>query len=249
VERKSFSFFISYWEAIEELPESQQLPVLKAIIKYAFFDEEPTQFKGIKRAVFLLVKPTLDNSKKKSANGKQGGSKPKANCKQSESKPKANRKQTPSDISEGIGEGEGEGIGVGIGEGEGIGVGIGEGEGKNIPRSDDSLFTAFWNAYPEHARSEREEAWEAWKKLSPTPDKAAEITACLEAWKAHKRWTDDDGAFVPAPKNFLKPEKLYMSSRPPSGKQASASGGDRKLDEDEIAAIKRMMSEMEETEA
>lgn len=227
VERKSFSFFISYWEAIEELPENQQLPVLKAIIKYAFFDEEPTQFKGIKRAVFLLVKPTLDNSKKKSANGKQGGS-----------KPKANRKQIPSDISEGKGEGKG----------VGIGVGIGEGEGKNIPLSDDSLFTAFWNAYPEHALSEREEAWEAWKKLNPTPDKAAEIMACLEAWKAHKRWTDDDGAFVPAPKNFLKPEKLYMSSRPPSGKQASASGGDRKLDGDEIAAIKRMMSEMEETE-
>ena len=36
-ERKSFTFFISYWEAIEELPEKEQLPVLKAIIKYAFF--------------------------------------------------------------------------------------------------------------------------------------------------------------------------------------------------------------------
>lgn len=226
-DRKSFSFFISYWEAIEELPEKEQLPVLKAIIKYAFFDEEPTHFKGVKRAVFLLVKPTLYKSKQKSASGKRGGS-----------KSKANGKQTPRDISEG----EGEGIGVGKGEG------IGEGEGESIPRSDGSLFTVFWNAYPEHARSEREEAWEAWKKLNPTPDKAAEIMACLEAWKAHKRWTDDDGAFVPAPKNFLKPEKLYMSSRPPSGKQTSASGGERKLDEDEIAAIKRMMSETEETE-
>ena len=79
-ERKSFTFFISYWEAIEELPEKEQLPVLKAIIKYAFFGEEP-KFKGIKQAVFLLVKPTLDKSKQKAANGKQGGSKPKANRK------------------------------------------------------------------------------------------------------------------------------------------------------------------------
>jgi hypothetical protein len=233
-DRKSFSFFISYWEAIEELPEKEQLPVLKAIIKYAFFDEEPTHFKGVKRAVFLLVKPTLDKSKQKSASGKRGGS-----------KPKANGKQTPSDIS------EGEGEGIGEGKGEGIGEGLGEGEGDNIPRSDGSLFTAFWNAYPEHARSEREEAWEAWKKLNPTPDKAAEIMACLEAWKAHKRWTDDDGAFVPAPKNFLKPEKLYMSSRPPSGKQngfCNWPDGKRPLDEDDIAAIRRVMAETEETE-
>ena len=55
-ERKSFTFFVSYWEAIEELPEKEQLPVLKAIIKYVFFVEEP-KFKGIKLAVFLLVKP------------------------------------------------------------------------------------------------------------------------------------------------------------------------------------------------
>ena len=237
--RNSFSFFVSYIEAVEELPEKEQLAALKAIIKYALYDKEPENFKGIKRAVFLLVKPTLDKSKQKSANGKQGGSKTKAKAKQTESKPKANGKQDLVLPSIGIGEG----VGVGIGEG------IGEGEGDNIPRSDGSLFTAFWNAYPEHARSEREEAWEAWKKLNPTPDKAAEIMACLEAWKAHKRWTDDDGAFVPAPKNFLKPEKLYMSSRPPSGKQngfCNWPDGKRPLDEDDIAAIRRVMAETEE---
>ena len=39
--RNSFSFFVSYIEAIEELPEKEQLAVLKAIIKYALYDEEP----------------------------------------------------------------------------------------------------------------------------------------------------------------------------------------------------------------
>lgn len=132
---------------------------------------------------------------------------------------------------------------------EGVNTLDSEGAAEATPPNDGSLFTAFWNAYPEHARSEREEAWEAWKKLNPTPDKAAEIMACLEAWKAHKRWTDDDGAFVPAPKNFLKPEKLYMSSRPPSGKQngfCNWPDGKRPLDEDDIAAIRRVMAETEE---
>jgi hypothetical protein len=230
-ERKSFSFFISYWEAIEELPEKEQLPVLKAIIKYAFFDEEPTQFKGVKRAVFLLVKPTLDKSKKKAANGKQGGS-----------KPKANSKQTPSDISEG----EGEGIGVGKGEG------YGEGEGEKHPLSDGSLFTAFWNAYPENARSDREGAWEAWKKLNPTQEKAAQIMDFLGYWKVSKRWTDDGGAFIPAPKNFLNPDKSYLRTKPaPANNTACCNwpDGKRPLDEDDIAAIRRLMKETEETEA
>lgn len=225
-DRKSFSFFISYWEAIEELPEKEQLPVLKAIIKYAFFDEEPTHFKGVKRAVFLLVKPTLDKSKQKSASGKRGGS-----------KPKANGKQTARDISEG----EGEGIGVGKGEG------LGEGEGDNPPRSDGSLFTVFWNAYPEQARSDRDETWEAWKKLNPTPEKAAQIMDFLNAWKQSQRWTDDNGNFIPAPKNFLNPEKSYLRTKPAPSKQAGGTNpGVRKLDEDEVAAIHRMMKETEE---
>lgn len=224
-ERKSFSFFISYWEAIEELPEKEQLPVLKAIIKYAFFDEEPTQFKGVKRAVFLLVKPTLDKSKKKSANGKQGGS-----------KQKANRKQTPSDISEG----EGEGIGVGKGEG------YGEGVGDNSARSDGSLFTAFWNAYPENARSDREGAWEAWKKLNPTQEKAAQIMDFLGYWKVSKRWTDDGGAFIPAPKNFLNPDKSYLRTKPaPANNNACCNwpDGKRPLDECDLDFIRRAMND------
>ena len=225
--RKSFSFFISYWEAIEELPEKEQLPVLKAIIKYAFFDEEPDHFKGVKRAVFLLVKPTLDKSKKKSANGKLGGS-----------KPKANGKQTPSDIS------EGEGEGIGVGKGEGKGEGYGEGEGDKHPLSDGSLFTAFWNAYPENARTDRDGAWEAWKKLNPTQERAAQIMDFLGHWKASKRWTDDGGAFIPAPKNFLNPEKSYLRTKPaPAQPTWGLGSGKREPDEYELEYIRRVVNE------
>lgn len=233
--RNSFSFFVSYIEAIEEIPEKEQLAVLKAIIKYALYDEEPKGFKGIKQAVFLLVKPTLDKSKQKSANGKQGGSKLKANKKQNESKPKANGKQTVSDISEGIGEGEGIGIGDGYGEGEG--------EENSAARSDGSLFTSFWNAYPENARTGREDAWEAWKVLNPTVETAQVIMEQLEAWKGSRRWTDDGGSFIPAPKNFLSPERGYMKNKPlpANQKECSWGSGGRPLDADDIEAIQRMM--------
>lgn len=230
-ERNQFTFYRSFWEAVKGLPKKDRLPILESIIEYALDGKAPSGLSQSQSAFFLLVKPNLDAARKKSANGKQGGS-----------KPKANRKQTPSDISEG----EGEGIGVGKGEG------YGEGEGEKHPLSDGSLFTAFWNAYPENARSDREGAWEAWKKLNPTQEKAAQIMDFLGYWKVSKRWTDDGGAFIPAPKNFLNPDKSYLRTKPaPANNTACCNwpDGKRPLDEDDIAAIRRLMKETEETEA
>lgn len=228
--RNSFSFFVSYIEAIEELPEKEQLAVLKAIIKYALYDEEPQGFKGIKQAVFLLVKPTLDKSKQKAENGKKKGSK----RKQTGSEPEANQKQDSILPS----------IGEGIGEGEGIGVGLGEGEGEDSAPADGALFTSFWNAYPEHARGERESAWEAWKKLNPTEGMAAQIMEYLGYWKESQRWVSDGGAFIPAAKNFLTPEKSYLRTKPAPAKQKDCNWtpGNRELDADDIEAIRRMMA-------
>lgn len=234
--RNSFSFFVSYIEAIEELPEKEQLAVLKAIIKYALYDEEPQGFKGIKQAVFLLVKPTLDKSKQKAANGKQKGSKRKqteSKRKQTESKPEANGKQDSILPS----------IGEGIGEGEGIGVGLGDGEGEESAHAEGSLFTDFWNAYPEHARGDREAAWEAWKKLSMTDDKAQQVLTYLDNWKASQRWTSDGGAFIPAAKNFLTPEKSYLRTKPAPAKQKEElpKGATGTLGEAELEAIRRVL--------
>jgi hypothetical protein len=230
--RNSFSFFVSYIEAIEELPEKEQLAVLKAIIKYALYDEMPLNFKGIKQAVFLLVKPTLDKSKQKSASGKQGGSK----RKQTGSKPEANGKQSVSDISEGIG------------VGEGIGKGEGNGEGDKIPRSNGTLFTAFWNAYPEAARNRREESWEAWKKLNPDREKAEHILQQLEAWKQSSRWLDDGGAFIPSPVNFLSSDRGYLTAVPPPQREAkniAPKGASGELGVAELEAIQRVLRETE----
>lgn len=106
-----------------------------------------------------------------------------------------------------------------------------------------SLFTSFWNAYPENARGEREAAWEAWKKLNPTEERAAQIMEYLGYWKESQRWVSDGGAFIPAAKNFLTPEKSYLRTKPvPAKKQeCSWAPGQRELDADDIAAIQRMM--------
>lgn len=96
-ERGQFTFYRSFWEAVKGLPKKDKLPILESIISYALDGIEPSNLTQSQFAFFLLVKPTLDSSRKKAANGKQGGKTGKANGKQSESKPQANHKQTASE--------------------------------------------------------------------------------------------------------------------------------------------------------
>ena len=90
--RGQFTFYRSYYEAIKELPKKEQLDVLMSIIAYALDGTMP-ELSRTSKAVFLLVKPTLDTGRKKASSGRRGG-------KQIRSKSEANRKQGPREIEE-----------------------------------------------------------------------------------------------------------------------------------------------------
>lgn len=99
VERAQFTFYRSYYEAIRALPKKDQTAVLLAVCAYALDNKEPN-LSGTAKAVFTLIRPTLDTSRRKSQSGKKGGengSKTEANGKQSGSKTEAKRKQTASE--------------------------------------------------------------------------------------------------------------------------------------------------------
>ena len=91
MERKQFTFYRSFYEAVNLLPKKEQAAVLLAICAYALDGKEPS-LSGTSAAIFSLVKPNLDASKRKAESGKNGG----ANRKQTESKTEANGKQTES---------------------------------------------------------------------------------------------------------------------------------------------------------
>ena len=226
--RGQFTFYKSYWDAIEELPAKSQLPILKAIIRYALFGEEPTSLSSVCRAVFLLVKPTLDSSRKKAASGKQGGKSSKANGKQNESKPQAPSEHPASEKEK---EKEDE-------------IEI---EGENNKRSngeapvpfDGKSFTAFWDAYPK--KHGREAAWEAWRKLAPSADTVALIMSNLEVWKRSGQWTEDGDRYIPKAVNYLSDEGYWKHAPVPP--KAATQPGPRELDADEREAIRHMMED------
>ncbi len=87
--RDSFIFYRSFYDAIKEISEENQLKVYKAISNYALNQEE-IELDGVSKAIFSLIKPQLDANYKKYENGKQKKSKKEANDKQTKSKDETN---------------------------------------------------------------------------------------------------------------------------------------------------------------
>lgn len=70
-----FTFFKSYFQAIEHLnDEKDKFEFLIAVLRYAFFGEEPS-FSDKLAGMFELLKPNIDKSISNIKRGKQNGSK------------------------------------------------------------------------------------------------------------------------------------------------------------------------------
>lgn len=186
--RQQFTFYRSFWEAIDGLEKKDKLPVLTGIIEYALDGKLPSGLTKTQNAFFLLTKPTLDASRKKAENGKHGGSKPKANCKQTPSKKEKEKEEEKENEIEGEYD-------------------------KQHPRSKE-LFSLFWDKYPAVGKGDREEAEADWEALELDEDGMLKVLRMLDAWMASKRWTDDGGAYIPNISNFLDPKRQYIHSAP-----------------------------------
>lgn len=81
-EKESFVFYRSFYEAIKNLDEKDQLGLYNAICEYSLEGKLTSELEGVIRAMFTLIKPNIDstNAKYKASveNGKKGG-RPKKN--------------------------------------------------------------------------------------------------------------------------------------------------------------------------
>lgn len=91
--RDSSIFYRSFYEAISELPEVNQLEVYTAVFEYTFNFKE-TELKGLSKTIFTLIKPQLDANNKKFTNGKNGGRPPKDKQDETKEEPKKNQNET-----------------------------------------------------------------------------------------------------------------------------------------------------------
>jgi len=81
-----FTFFASYYEAVEHLEPEIKAEFFDLIFKYALRDEEPKDTTTpIVKSLFMMAKPNLDTSKAKREAGKAGGKQKLSKAKQSPS--------------------------------------------------------------------------------------------------------------------------------------------------------------------
>lgn len=112
--RTSFIFYYSFYEAIKNLSEEDQLKTYNLIFEYCFNQTIPKQPKNnlnISMTIFQLIKPNIDaNNKRYFANienGKKGGA-PLGNCnakttqKQPKNNPKTTQKQPKTTFNEDV---------------------------------------------------------------------------------------------------------------------------------------------------
>lgn len=91
--KDSFVFYRSFYEAINELPEKEQLEIYRNIASFAL-DFESEILTGISKAVFALIKPQLEANNKKYENGKKGGRPKNETVGFEEEKPNENQTKT-----------------------------------------------------------------------------------------------------------------------------------------------------------
>lgn len=95
MERDSFIFYKSFYEAIIGLDKAIRLEILTAIIEYALYGRQPEDLKPFAKGMFTLIKPNIDVNTVRYENGKKGGRKSRA----SSAKTPSSARQQPASAS------------------------------------------------------------------------------------------------------------------------------------------------------
>lgn len=77
MERESFIFYRSFYEAIKCMPPDVQAEIYPAICEYALFGRMPKNLSELAKGMFTLIKPNIDVNTARFENGKKGGRKKK----------------------------------------------------------------------------------------------------------------------------------------------------------------------------
>lgn len=227
--RNQFTFYASFFDAAQIIKNKQNRCMLyDCLCRYALEGQMPDMDKlpDAVAVAFVNARPNLDASRKKAESGKHGGSK----RKQTGSKEQANGSKPENCGSEKENEDEKENE-IEIEREEEV-------EKKLIPPADGSLFTRFWEAYPN--KLGREKAWEAWKKLNPDETLAEILVSALELWKRSEKWRNKAGDFQFAPRAeaFLSDDGYWKY---PPGAEGIPMGANGQLGEAELEAIQRVL--------
>ena len=186
--RDSVVFYRSFYDAIKNIPEADQLKAYTAIMEYAMNDVQP-EIDGIALAIFLLVKPQIDANNKRYENGKkpkvkQAVSKSEASCKQNISK---------SEASVNVKENENEKENVNV---------------KEKDKTYSCVFEELWKAYPR--KKEKSAAYKAYKATLNKGFSEDELITAVKRYADECKKEQRDSRYIKLCSTFLGPNTPFM---------------------------------------
>ena len=182
IERDSFVFYRSFFEAIAKVPDKEdRANIYDAICEYALNGNE-IERGGIADIVFPLIRPQLEANNKRYMNGR----KPKV--KQTASETEAKPKQTISKTQANVNDNDNVNDNVNVNE-------------NNI----EHWFETFWNLYPR--KVSKKKSFEKFKKACKDEKTFNEIIAGLKQHLSSRQWNENDGQFIPHPTTWLNGER------------------------------------------
>lgn len=200
--RDSFVFYKSFYEAMQNIPEEDKLKLYEAICKYCFYDEI-VELDGISKAMFILMKPNIDKANNRwlasVENGKKGGRPPKNNNQkkpnQNLEKPNHNLNKTKNKPNQNLN------VDVDVD----VDVDDDENGDENEETKTIDRFEEFWENYPKQRRR-----YNAEKAYADAVLNGVEEEWLIEAAKEYSLCTSGyDERFIKSPENWLK-ENLYL---------------------------------------
>ena len=157
--RESFVFYLSFWEAIENLPPEHQLNAFIFIICYWLFGIVPEVTKDpIAYSIFVMAKPQIDANNKRYLNWVKWWRPEKT----FENSRKPNRNQTVTKPKPNVNVN----VNENVNENVNVNGNVNENEKKKNKKINEKvvyseLFESFWKAYPKKkGKQKAREAWE-----------------------------------------------------------------------------------------
>lgn len=218
-----FTFYLSFLEQINKMPEQDQLSAYRAICEYALLGKEP-DFSNDQTAyadiVFTGIRPILDSGKRKAENGRKGGageaeekqgaamlkakrkqkrSKREANVKQNESKAEANGKLLEVEVEEEV-EVEKEKEGEVEGE-DNIRI------GRPMPSERDAAaeFEQIWERYPKKTgKKEAKAAYIKARTRKKEPVSYFDVEKGVRGYAAQVKAMDTEEQFIIGGARFFR---------------------------------------------
>ena len=222
--KEKFTFFQSYIEAAQWLPEEERDRFLLMVVRYGIYGEDPadTGESGAARAVFEAVRPNLDASaalaETKAENGRKGG-RPKKNPDETEPKPTENRNETESKPTENRKKAE-----VEVEVEEEVEQEVEQEINNNArARADrDPGFADFWKAYPKKQGIGAAE--KAWKKIKPSEQLLGAMLFAISKQKRSRQWRE---GYIPNPATWLNQRRWedVVDDTPPQTFAEMVEGG------------------------